>query len=118
MAQPDHGRGWSAVGFEGRYLPAIGSWSKRVRRTSFRTSLAAISGFGLVVRVTYVELFSSHINIGLDSIWYQLESATIASGAGFVDPSRFFGERVSVATAYRPPLYPAFLAGTSRLFDG
>ena len=85
----------------------------------FGRSLAAIAGFGLVVRVVYLEVFASHLQTGLDTIWYQLQSATLASGVGYVDPGRFFGAKpAAVATAFRPPLYPVFLAGVSKIFDG
>ena len=71
------------------------------------------------MRVLYVEWFSSHIHTGLDSIWYQLVAATLRSGDGYIDPGKFFSdEHRAVATAFRPPAYPAFLTATSRLFDG
>ena len=88
-----------------------------MRQTPFSAALAGISVFGFAVRVTYVELFSSHIRFGLDTTWYHLVSQTVASGRGFLDPGKYFGEHVSVPTAFRPPLYPVFLAVVTRLFD-
>lgn len=68
---------------------------------------------GLVVRVGYVVTFSDRLQVGLDSAWYQLVSGTIVSGDGFIDPNKFYNHGVSVATAFRPPLYPLFLAGVA-----
>jgi hypothetical protein len=72
--------------------------------------LAGISAAGFIVRVGYVLAFSDRIQFGLDSIWYQLVSGTVASGDGYVDPGKFYGHGVADATAFRPPLYPLFLA--------
>ncbi|MEY2434582.1 MAG: hypothetical protein QOC92_4307 [Acidimicrobiaceae bacterium] len=63
-----------------------------------------------MLRVAYVLAFSDRIQVGLDSIWYRLVSGTIASGDGYIDPEMFYGHGTSVATAFRPPLYPFFLA--------
>ncbi|MEA3019750.1 MAG: hypothetical protein QOI47_1274 [Actinomycetota bacterium] len=85
----------------------------------FGPSLGGIALFGFVVRVVYVRTFAAHIHTGLDTIWYQLVSATVRSGDGYVDPAKFFGTpHVAVATAFRPPLYPAFLAGVGWLVGG
>jgi 4-amino-4-deoxy-L-arabinose transferase-like glycosyltransferase len=72
--------------------------------------LAAIAVTGLGARVIYVLGFSRHIRFGLDAIWYELVAGTIASGDGFVNPGAFYGQGIVVPTAFRPPLYPAFLA--------
>jgi 4-amino-4-deoxy-L-arabinose transferase-like glycosyltransferase len=70
------------------------------------------------VRVAYVLAYTDRISFGLDSVWYQLVAGTIVSGDGYVDPERFYGQGVAVATAFRPPLYPVFLAGVTNLLDG
>lgn len=76
----------------------------------FTRRLAAVAAVAFGVRVAYVLALGRDIKFGLDAVWYELVSATIASGDGFVDPGRFFGRGVSVPTAFRPPLYPGFLA--------
>ena len=73
--------------------------------------VAVIAALGLAARVGYILGFSSHLNFGLDSVWYQLEGGALASGHGYVDPQRLFESGRDVATAFRPPLYPGFLAG-------
>ncbi len=72
--------------------------------------IAAVVAFGLALRVGYILGFSSHLNFGLDSVWYQLEGGALASGHGYVDPQRLFESGRDVATAFRPPLYPGLLA--------
>ena len=71
---------------------------------------------GLVVRVLYVLLSHPYVNIGLDAVWYQLEGGALAGGHGYIDPEQFFEHGRTVATAFRPPLYPGFLAGVIKLF--
>src|SRR4051812_27855113 len=88
-------------------------------RDAFGRSLAAIATFGLVVRVVFLNAFATHVHSGLDTIWYQLQAANVASGVGYVDPGKLFSARsVAVATAFRPPLYPVFLAAVSKVFNG
>jgi 4-amino-4-deoxy-L-arabinose transferase-like glycosyltransferase len=76
----------------------------------FARRLAAVAAVAFGVRVAYVLALGRDIKFGLDAVWYELVSATIASGDGFVDPGLFFGRGVAVPTAFRPPLYPGFLA--------
>ena len=76
--------------------------------------IAAIAALGLAARVGYILGFSSHLNFGLDSVWYQLEGGALASGHGYVDPQRLFESGRDVATAFRPPLYPGLLAAVVR----
>lgn len=67
--------------------------------------------FGAVVlRIAYILTFSSHLAFGPDTIWFQLEAGGIALGHGFVDPGRLYSSGLAVPTAFRPPLYPGFLA--------
>lgn len=82
----------------------------------FVVALSGIAVAGFAVRVVYVLSFSSHLHFGLDTVWYQLVGGTIASGDGYVDPSKFYKSGVAVATAFRPPLYPFFLAGVIKVF--
>ena len=72
--------------------------------------LVAIAALGLAGRVGYIIVFSSRLNFGLDSVWYQLEGGALASGHGYVDPQHLFESGRDVATAFRPPLYPGLLA--------
>ena len=58
--------------------------------------------------------FSKHLQAGLDSAWYQLVSGSIADNKGFVDPSKLYLHGVSTPTAFRPPLYPLFLAAVAK----
>jgi 4-amino-4-deoxy-L-arabinose transferase-like glycosyltransferase len=90
-AQPQPGSGWA-------------------RAHPFELGLAVIAVVALALRLAYVDLVSRHIHFGLDTVWYQLESGTISSGHGFIDPTKYFGTGISVPTAFRPPLYPTFLA--------
>lgn len=90
------------------------SWSERLRRVSFRQALSGICAAGLAIRVAYVVTFSSHIQPGLDSAWYQLVSGSIADNKGFVDPAKLYLHGVSTPTAFRPPLYPLFLAAVAK----
>jgi 4-amino-4-deoxy-L-arabinose transferase-like glycosyltransferase len=89
----------------------MSSWRERVRQTSFGTRLAAIAAAALAIRVAYVVTFSDRISLGLDSVWYQLVAGSIVNNDGFVDPQKIYLHGVSVPTAFRPPLYPVFLAG-------
>lgn len=90
--------------------PARRERLRRARSHPFALGLTTIAFVALVLRVLYVELASDRIRFGLDTIWYELVSGTIVSGDGFVDPAKFYGQGVAVPTAFRPPLYPGFLA--------
>src|SRR5437016_4346557 len=90
------------------------AWRARLGSLSFRARLTVISSAGLAIRVAYVQTFSSRINVGADSVWYQLVSGSIAGNDGFVDPAKQYLQHVSVPTAFRPPLYPVFLAGVAK----
>src|SRR4051812_13040621 len=92
----------------------MGSWREGLRRGSFGRALGGISALALALRVTHVVTFSDRLNVGLDSVWYQLVSGTIAGNEGFIDPERFYLHGVSKPTAFRPPLYPLFLAGVNK----
>jgi len=92
------------------YSRPIGVLGSRPRKRSFARALSAITAGGLVLRLGYVLTFSDRIQFGLDTTWYELVSGTIVSGDGYVDPGKFYGHGVAVATAFRPPLYPSFLA--------
>ncbi|MEY2453506.1 MAG: hypothetical protein QOD92_3080 [Acidimicrobiaceae bacterium] len=94
----------------------MGSWRERLRRVSFGRALAAISAAGLAIRVAYVLAITDRLQVGLDSTWYQLVGGSIAENKGFVDPENLYLRQVSVPTAFRPPLYPLFLAGVNRTF--
>jgi 4-amino-4-deoxy-L-arabinose transferase-like glycosyltransferase len=90
-------------------------WRERVRTLSFGRALAAISAASLAIRIGYVVTFSSRISLGLDSVWYQLVAGSIVNNDGFVDPQKIYLHDISVPTAFRPPLYPVFLAGVSKV---
>src|SRR5437868_12277536 len=89
----------------------------RLGSLSFRARLTIISSAALALRVAFVESFGSHIKVGGDSVWYQLMSGSIVNNTGFVDPVLNL-RGVSVPTAFRPPLYPVFLAGVAKAADG
>ncbi|MBV8949925.1 MAG: glycosyltransferase family 39 protein [Actinobacteria bacterium] len=84
----------------------------------FAVPLAGIAIFAFAGRLTYVLAFSDQLHFGLDTVWYQLSAGTLALGKGFVDPGRFYSTGATVATAFRPPLYSAFLAVVIKTFDG
>ncbi|MEY2451129.1 MAG: hypothetical protein QOD92_703 [Acidimicrobiaceae bacterium] len=92
----------------------MGSWRERLHRVSFGQALAGISAAGLAIRIAYVVTFASRLQVGLDSVWYQLVSGSIAANKGFVDPVKLYVHGVSAPTAFRPPLYPLFLAGVAK----
>jgi hypothetical protein len=78
------------------------------RRFALATVALAAGAFG--VRVAYLFAMRDRLHYGLDTIWYELVAGTIAKGHGVVDPATFYSFRGSVPTAFRPPLYPTFLA--------
>jgi 4-amino-4-deoxy-L-arabinose transferase-like glycosyltransferase len=84
----------------------------------FAVRLAAICAAALALRVVYVLTFSRHLHFGLDAIWYELVAGTIADAKGFVDPAKFYGHGLVVETAFRPPLYPVFLAAVNKTIGG
>jgi 4-amino-4-deoxy-L-arabinose transferase-like glycosyltransferase len=92
----------------------MGSWRGWLQRASFGQLLAGISAAGLAIRVAYVATFVNRVQVGFDSAWYLLVSGSIAANKGFVDPAKLYVHGVSVPTAFRPPLYPLFLAGVSK----
>ena len=87
---------------------------QRLRRQSFGSGLAGVAIVGLAIRIAYVLAFGARIHEGLDSLWYRLVAGSIVSGDGFIDPDKAYAHGVSVATAFRPPLYPLFLAGITK----
>jgi hypothetical protein len=101
-------------------IPRVLTGSRRVARKPdrFATRLLAICGIALALRVVYVLSFSSHLHFGLDAVWYELVAGTLADGKGFVDPANFYGHGVIVETAFRPPLYPLFLAAVNKTIGG
>jgi 4-amino-4-deoxy-L-arabinose transferase-like glycosyltransferase len=84
----------------------------------FAYALIGICLAGLALRVLYVLTFTSHLHFGLDAVWYELVAGTVADGKGFVDPAKFYGHGVVVPTAFRPPLYPLFLAAIAKTLGG
>ncbi len=84
----------------------------------FAVRLAAVAVGALAMRVGYVLALGHRIAFGLDALWYELVAGTIASGDGYVDPATFYRTGVAVPTAFRPPLYPGFLAVVSEGFGG
>ena len=97
-------------------IDTIEATAVRPRPTTraFVSALTAIAAGALGLRIAYVMAMRHRIHFGLDAIWYELVSGTIAKGDGFVDPQRFYSFRGSVPTAFRPPLYPTFLALVSK----
>ena len=84
-------------------------------RGRFGLWLALIAGTGLVARVAYVLTIGRHLTLGLDAVWYELQSGTIAAGKGYIDPATFYRSGRSVPTANFPPLWPMTLAVAHRL---
>src|SRR5215813_7586527 len=85
--------------------------TSRVRpRLPFRWSLAAIAVGAFIARVAYILAVANRISLGLDSVWYVLESGVIGAHKGYLVPGTFMSTGRSVATAGQPPLYPTFLA--------
>jgi 4-amino-4-deoxy-L-arabinose transferase-like glycosyltransferase len=87
------------------------------RSISFSVALGGIAAVAFALRLAYVLSFSKDLHFGLDSLWYKLSAANIAAGRGFVDPARFYRSGSTVATAFRPPLYSAFLAMVIKAVD-
>jgi hypothetical protein len=86
-----------------------------VKPSSFRRAVAAIAIGALILRIAYVLALGSRAPLRADGTWYALQAQTIANGAGYVDPRRYFSFHGSVATAQFPPLWPALLAVFNRL---
>lgn len=84
-------------------------------RSRFLLLLSAIGLVGLIARIVFVEVFSPSLHFGLDTLWYELTSSLIVDGRGLSDPAAFFEQGKVVATAFRVPLYPTFLAGVSQV---
>ena len=45
--------------------------------------VAVIAALGLAARIGYILGFSSHLNFGLDSVWYQLEGGALGQAFAF-----------------------------------
>ncbi len=84
----------------------------------FARTLIAICLAGLALRVLYVLTFTDQLHFGLDAVWYELVAGTVADGKGVIDPAKFYGHGIVVSTAFRPPLYPVFLAAIAKTFGG
>jgi hypothetical protein len=79
-------------------------------RSRFAVATAALAASAFGIRIAYLFVMRDRLHYGLDTIWYELVAGTIAKGHGVVDPATFYSFRGSVPTAFRPPLYPTFLA--------
>jgi 4-amino-4-deoxy-L-arabinose transferase-like glycosyltransferase len=90
----------------------------RPKPDAFARALIAICLAGFALRVLYVLTFSGHLHFGLDAVWYELVAGTVADGKGVIDPAKFYGHGVAVSTAFRPPLYPVFLAAIAKTIGG
>ena len=77
---------------------------------SFIRVAGALAVVALVLRIAYVLAIGPRAPLGLDGTWYALQAGTIADGAGYVDPGRFYAFRGAVPTAQFPPLWPGLLA--------
>jgi hypothetical protein len=83
-------------------------------RRRFALATTALAAGALGVRVAFLFAMRNRLHYGLDTVWYELVAGTIAKGHGVVDPATFYSFRGSVPTAFRPPLYPTFLAALVR----
>jgi dolichyl-phosphate-mannose-protein mannosyltransferase len=86
--------------------------------SSFGAWLAVIAVAAFAIRLAYLFAIARHQQLGLDSVWYTLVSGSLAHGKGVIDPRAYFGSGRAIVTASHAPLYPAFLAGITRLFNG
>jgi 4-amino-4-deoxy-L-arabinose transferase-like glycosyltransferase len=78
----------------------------------FRSTLLAIVGVGVAIRVIYTLVEAPWPPPGLDDQFYfSAMPRLLADGHGFVAPFKLFFDHVSVATAEHPPLYSVVLAG-------
>ena len=68
-----------------------------------------------MVRAAYVLVIMPRVELGPDAIWYALQADIIADGKGYLDPARYFGSGVGVATASFPPLWPSVLAVVNKI---
>ncbi len=81
------------------------------------TALAAIALGGVGLRLTYLAFVGPHLKLGLDSVWYILEAASLNNLHHYSNPSLIF-QGIHRPTANFPPLYPLFLAVFDRLGAG
>jgi 4-amino-4-deoxy-L-arabinose transferase-like glycosyltransferase len=79
--------------------------------------LAAIALAAFAIRVAYLLAVARHQPLGLDAVWYTLVSGPLAYGKGMIDPGAYFGSGRAISTASHAPLYPAVLAGVTRLVN-
>src|SRR5689334_21270284 len=101
-----------------------GSVERSSSRTGiFAVGLAALVVAGVLARWVYIEHFAPSTRFFDDSIWYYLQATNIRTGIGYVNIYRQLAglaghpEQAGVfATAYWPPLFPAFLAGIQEVF--
>jgi 4-amino-4-deoxy-L-arabinose transferase-like glycosyltransferase len=94
----------------------VRTWTRHLALPrSFSGCLALIAAGGLAIRAAYVLVIMPRVELGPDAIWYALQASTIADGKGYLDPARYFGSGVSVATASFPPLWPSVLAVVNKI---
>jgi 4-amino-4-deoxy-L-arabinose transferase-like glycosyltransferase len=86
------------------------------RGRSFALRLALITALGAALRVLQTQLVAPWPpRFFNDEAYYHTLAQLIARGEGFVRPSEFFDEGLSVPTAERAPLFPLALAGLAKL---
>jgi 4-amino-4-deoxy-L-arabinose transferase-like glycosyltransferase len=94
----------------------VRTWTRQLALPrSFFGRLALIAAGGLAIRVAYVLVIMPRVELGPDAIWYALQAGTIADGKGYLDPARYFGSGVAVASASFPPLWPSVLAVVNKV---
>lgn len=98
------------VAFHAPTVDRRGGGSRR-----FALWLGVVGLAALGIRVGYTEIVARHIELGLDSVWYELVSGPLAHGQGYLNPGALFNHGVKVPTAGYPPLFPAFLALVTKL---
>ena len=88
---------------------------RRRSQLHFLVPLAAITLFGIGLRLIYTFTVGEHVKVGLDTIFYTFVGGELASNHGYSDPGLLFNHGITKPTANFPPLYPLFIAGLNKM---
>ncbi|HTO01751.1 MAG TPA: hypothetical protein VL068_13860, partial [Microthrixaceae bacterium] len=80
-------------------------------RKRFLSWLAAIMAVGLAVRLGFVFIRQSSVDLtGGDAFWYHFQAKLVADGRGFLHPFEYFKDGVVAPGADHPPGFVLILA--------
>ncbi|MFZ4517595.1 MAG: ArnT family glycosyltransferase [Microthrixaceae bacterium] len=83
---------------------------------TFRVALAGIAAVALAVRVAFVLVRQSSVELVTgDAFWYHFQARLVADGRGFLDPFSFFKDGVQAPGADHPPGFVLVLAALDKM---